>query len=171
MHPIVEQIYATKTVSDGTTTYSALNEQGQPTYMDRAEGELLQRVIADVQPTSTLEVGMAYGVSTVFICEALAKLPSSAAHIAIDPYQHEKWRGIGMHNVAAAGFGTLVTLLEERSELCLPRLLQERREIQMALIDGLHVFEQCALEFYYIDRLLPVGGVVVFDDVDWPPIR
>ena len=39
MHPILEEIYTTKTVTDGTTTYSALNPDNQkPTYMDRAEG-------------------------------------------------------------------------------------------------------------------------------------
>ncbi len=124
-----------------------------------------------MRPKTTLEVGMAYGVSTLFICEALADLPHPATHIAIDPHQSSKWHGIGLRNVQAAGFADKLRLLEERSELCLPRLLQEGTTIDLAFIDGLHHFEQCALEFYYIDRMLPVGGVVIFDDVNWPAIR
>jgi predicted O-methyltransferase YrrM len=171
LHPIVERIFETQTVTDGDHVYPATNAQGQPTYMDRAEAALIQRVIAQARPTTTLEVGMAYGVSTVTICEALATLPHSATHIAIDPHQSTKWRGIGLHNVRAAGLDGKLRVIEERSEFCLPRLLHEGTAIQVALIDGLHIFEQCALELYYIDRMLPVGGVVIFDDVDWPPIR
>jgi predicted O-methyltransferase YrrM len=171
MHPLLEAIYASQTVTDGTTQYSALNAQGLPTYIDRSEGALLQRTIAAVRPTTTLEVGMAYGVSTLFICEALADLPHPATHIVIDPHQGVKWHGIGLRNVRAAGFGDKLRFFEERSELCLPRLLQETTSVQVGFIDGLHHFEQCALEFYYIDRMLPVGGVVIFDDVNWPAIR
>jgi predicted O-methyltransferase YrrM len=172
MHPLLEEIYATKTVTDGTATYSALNPRNQrPTYMDRAEGALLQRTIAAVRPTTTLEIGMAYGVSSLFICEALARLPHPATHIVMDPFQREMWRNIGLRNVRAAGYGDLVRFFEEPSEYCLPRLLQQGTQVQFALIDGVHTFDQCALEFYYIDRMLPVGGVVVFDDVTWRAIR
>jgi predicted O-methyltransferase YrrM len=172
MHPILERIYATKTVTDGTATYSALNPRSQkPTYMDAAEGALLQRMIAAVRPTTSLEIGMAYGVSTLFICEALAQLPHPATHIVMDPLQRQMWRNIGLHNVRAAGYGDLVHFLEEPSEYCLPRLLQQGTQVQVALIDGVHTFDQCVLEFYYIDRMLPVGGVVIFDDVTWRAIR
>lgn len=171
MHPILEAIYATQTVTDGTTTYSGLNAKGQATYLDAAEGELLQRVIARVQPTTTLEVGMAYGISSLFICDALSRLVHPAEHIAIDPNQHTKWRAIGLHNLRAGGFEGMLRFFEERSEFCLPRLVEQGTAVQVALIDGLHLFDQCAVEFYYIDRMLPVGGVVVFDDVDWPAIH
>jgi predicted O-methyltransferase YrrM len=171
MHALLEAIYTSQTVTDGKARYSALNADGHPTYIDRAEGALLQRAIAAVRPTTTLEIGMAYGVSTLFICEALAELPHRATHIAIDPHQSTKWHGIGLRNASDAGFAGLLRFFEERSEFCLPRLLQEGTTVQVALIDGLHIFEQCALEFYFIDRMLPVGGTVIFDDVDWPAIR
>jgi predicted O-methyltransferase YrrM len=171
MHALLEAIYTTQTVTDGKAQYSALNPEGHPTYIDRAEGALLQRAIAAVRPTTTLEIGMAYGVSTLFMCEALAELPHRCTHIAIDPYQNTKWHGIGLRNASDAGFAELLRFFEERSEFCLPRLVQEGTTIQVALIDGRHLFEQCALEFYFIDRMLPVGGTVIFDDVDWPAIR
>jgi predicted O-methyltransferase YrrM len=172
MHPILEQIYATQTVTDGTSTYTALNPANQkPTYMDRAEGALLQRMIAAVRPTTTIEIGMAYGVASLFMCEALAGLQHRATHIVMDPFQGRMWRNIGLRNVRTAGYGELLRFFEEPSEYCLPRLLQEGTQVQVALLDGVHTFDQCALEFYYIDRMLPVGGVIIFDDVDWPAVR
>jgi predicted O-methyltransferase YrrM len=172
MNTILEQIYATKTVTDGTATYSALNPvSGKPTYMDAAEGALLQRMIAAARPTTTLEIGMAYGVSSLFMCEALAALPHATTHIVIDPFQARQWRNIGLRNVRAAGYGDLLRFFEEPSEYCLPRLAQQNTQVQVALVDGVHTFDQSTLEFYYIDRMLPVGGVVIFDDVYWPAIR
>jgi hypothetical protein len=148
MHPILEEIYATQTVTDGTSTYSALNpKNGRPTYMD------------------------AYGVSSLFICEALAMLPHEATHIVMDPLQGRQWRNIGLRNLRAAGYSDRISFFEEPSEYCLPRLVQQGTRVQFALVDGIHTFDQCALEFYYIDRLLPVGGVIVFDDVRWRAVR
>jgi predicted O-methyltransferase YrrM len=87
MHPILEEIYATRTVTDGTVTYSALNPTNQhPIYMDPVEGALLQRMIAAVRPTITLEIGMADGVSSLFICEALSHLPQEATHTSWTPF-------------------------------------------------------------------------------------
>ena len=100
---IVQRIFETQTVTDGAQVYPATNTQGHAMHIDRAEAALIQRVIADVCPTTTLEVGMAYGVSTLTMCEAIANLPHIATHIAIDPHQGTKWRGIGLHNVRAAG--------------------------------------------------------------------
>src|SRR5438445_6618434 len=137
MHPILKEIYATKTVTDGTGTYSALNPVNQrATYMDPVEGALLQRAIAAVRPTTTLEIGMAYGVSCLFICEALAQLPHTATHIVMDPLQRQMWRNIGLRNVRAAGYADFVRFFEEPSEYCLPRLIQEGTQVQVALIDG-----------------------------------
>jgi predicted O-methyltransferase YrrM len=172
MDRIVEEIYATKTVTDGTATYSALNPVNhRPTYVDPAEGALLQRMVLAVKPRTTLEIGMAYGVSTLFICEALAALPHPSTHIVMDPLQQCRWRNIGLRNVEAANYSRLLRFFEEPSEYCLPRLLQNGTQVQLAFIDGVHTFDQSALEFYYIDRMLPVGGVIVFDDVLWPAIH
>jgi predicted O-methyltransferase YrrM len=171
VNAIIDTIYATQQVTDGQRSFSALNAEGLPTYVDREEGALLQRVIRRIRPSTTLEVGMAYGVSTLFICEALVALEQPVRHMAIDPFQRDRWHGVGVHNVARAGFAPVVELIEERSETCLPRLLAQNVRIQFALIDGLHTFEQCALEFYYLDRLLDVGGAIVFDDADWRAIN
>ena len=128
MHPLLEEIYATKTVTDDAATYSGLNALNQrPTYMDPAEGALLQRMIAAVRPTTTLEIGMGYGVSSLFLCEALSQLPHRATHIVMDPLQRQMWRNIGLRNIRAAGYADLVRFFEEPSEYCLPRLRRARK--------------------------------------------
>jgi hypothetical protein len=117
-----------------------------------------------------MEIGLAYGLSTLCICEALAKV-GGRRHIAIDAFQSTIWNGIGIHNVHAAGFSNLIELREELSQDALPRLFAEGVKVDFAYIDGTHTFDQKIVDFFYVDRILNVGGVIAFDDCDWPSIH
>src|SRR5262249_25021657 len=139
-------------------------------HVSREDGAFLQRAIEATRATRTLEVGMAYGVSTLFICEALAQISAEARHVALDPFQHADWRGIGLANVKRAGFESIVEFHEKRSELALPAFLAEERVFDVVLIDGWHSFDQALVEFYYVNRMLRSGGIVLFDDANWPGI-
>jgi hypothetical protein len=100
----------------------------------------------------------------MFICEAIQQLPRPGRHIVMDPYQHGKWRGIGLKNVKDAGFGSIIDFRAEPSEILLPRLVEQGVQVDLAFIDGLHRFDQVNLEFFYVNRLLRPGGIVLFDD-------
>ena len=50
------------------------------------------------------------------------------------------------------------------SHVALPRLETEGTNIGLALIDGWHTFDYAMVDFFYVDRLLRVGGVVMLDD-------
>ena len=168
MNSVLERIIDTQQVSDGghSLPLSHPDFPNLAVAVDRAEGALLQRVIAEVEPRTSLEIGCAYGVSTLYICEALASLSHSARHIVLDPFQSTQWRGIGIRNVHDAGFGSLIDFREQYSELALPHLVCEGVTLDFALVDGWHTFDQVMVEFYYLNRLLRVGGVIVFDDAD-----
>jgi predicted O-methyltransferase YrrM len=166
MNPVLARILETGTIGQGTerTTLRHPEFPDRFSHVTRSTGELLQRAIRDVRPTVSLEVGLAYGVSTLFICDAIQSLPQPGTHIVLDPYQNGKWRGIGLKNLRDAGFEPIVEFHEEASELFLPKLVAEGRRVDLAFIDGLHRFDQALVEFYYINRLLRPGGVVLFDD-------
>jgi predicted O-methyltransferase YrrM len=139
-------------------------------HMSVADGQYLQKLLRSANATRSLEVGMAYGVSTLFICDELKRVSPSSVHVVIDPFQRSDWKGIGLANVARAGFSPLTEFFEEPSEFVLPRLAASGRELDFALVDGWHSFDQALVEFFYIDRMLRVGGIVAFDDADWPGI-
>src|SRR5260370_36976827 len=65
-------------------------------------GEFLQDLIRQRKSTTTLEVGLAYGISGLLICEALREC-GGKRHIAIDPNQSTHCEGIGFNNLAQAG--------------------------------------------------------------------
>jgi len=162
VNEVLKQILETGTVTDGRVSVPVHSN------VSKAEGQFLAEVIASTRPKSSIEIGMAFGISTLFLCEALAALSVPGTHIVIDPHQHRAWKGIGLRNLREAGYEHMVRFIEAPSEIALPQLLQEGLRIDFAFVDGLHRFDQVLLEFYYLNRLLSVGGVLVFDDTDYP---
>jgi predicted O-methyltransferase YrrM len=132
--------------------------------ISREEGRFLADLASRADVRTTIEIGCANGISGLYICSALAE-KSNPSHTAIDPFQSAWFGNRGADNIRQAGFD-FFHLIEERSEHALPRLLENGATYDMALIDGLHTADQTMVDFYYLDRLLRVGGIMVFDDVN-----
>lgn len=151
-----------------------IDSHGQPrpltVNMNRAEGDLIMRAFEAVKPDVSLEVGFAYGVSALFACSALDRNAKPSRHIVVDPCQSSLYEGIGQLNIERAGFDRFVELIEEPSETALPRLLLAGTRVQAAIIDGWHTFDHALVDFFYVNKMLEPGGVVIFDDVNMPAI-
>lgn len=164
MNSVLKEILETKKVSGEHETLPLLG------HVDEKEGALLSRVFESVRPLTSLEVGFAYGVSTLYICDALARAKQASRHIVVDPFQSTQWKGIGLRNVRRAGYERFVELREERSEIALPQLLAEDTALDAAFIDGWHTFDHALVDFFYINKMLRVGGIVVIDDATYPSV-
>lgn len=162
----IHEIYATNRV----VGRSGKVHQLQST-IDREEGEFLFRIIDDdPRIVQTLEVGCAYGLSSLFICAALLGRVR-ASHTIIDPFQNIQWDGVGIKNLEEAGI-SFFNLIELKSEFALPRLLEEfEGQFDFIFIDGVHTFDHTLLDCFYATRLLRVGGYLALDDVLFPSVR
>jgi predicted O-methyltransferase YrrM len=134
------------------------------------EGMTLFSLCAADNVTSTLEVGLAYGFSTVYLLAALAK-NGGGRHTAIDPYQATDWSGIGLTTARRlAADSTPLTqdsfvLIEQRSDLALVDLERTGRTFGLTFIDGYHRFDDVLVDFTHSARMCPVGGVIVLHDM------
>lgn len=140
-----------------------------PHSVDRPAGEALRELAVAEGARRTIEVGLALGLSAVFLSQAV--LENGGRHVAVDPFQEQSWNGAGLRTLREAGVAETVEVLEEESQLALPRLLSEGREFDFAFIDGDHRFEGVFLDLYYMTRLVRPGGVVVVDDMWMPSVR
>jgi len=165
MNNIIEEIYRKGIVRDELG-----NEYELHSSIDRSEGEFIHQLISsDPEIRKTLEVGCAYGLSSLYICSALSDR-DSAKHIIIDPFQHASWHGIGISNLRRAGI-SFFELIEQPSEFILPEIARnEPATFDMIFIDGWHTFDHTLLDLFYANRLLKVGGYIVIDDCNWPSI-
>jgi predicted O-methyltransferase YrrM len=163
---VLSRILSTNTVMDGRGNVLPLTAHIHPD-----DGEFLQNLVRQLRPRHSLEIGFAYGISTLFICDALAETGLAEKHIVCDPIQMKYWGGIGLKNVRDAGHGDLLDFRPLKSYVLLPQLEQSEVRVQFAFIDGYHTFDYVLVDFFFIDRILDVGGIVVFDDADMPSIR
>jgi len=131
----------------------------------------LYRAVLTKRPQTVLEIGMANGASTLAILSALAQLGGDRLLISIDPGQSGQWKNAGVNNVRANGFSSLHRLIEEPDYLALPDLVRQGLTPEAAYVDGWHTFDYVLLDFFYIDKLLPVGGIIGFNDCGWRAIH
>lgn len=162
MHPIAEEIYHSRRVIDPEGVQHQLHS-----HIDANEGAFLSSFIGDRHEiVRTLEIGCAYGLSSLHIADAI-KDRAGAFHIIVDPFQSTQWKSIGVNNLRRAGF-EFFELHEEPSEFALPSLAQQRAEsLDLVFIDGWHTFDHTLLDLYYANRLIRVGGYIVIDDCSW----
>ena len=117
-----------------------------------------------------IEIGLAYGSSALAIGEALiSQGQQDMKHVIIDAYQH-LFQDSGWEAIANAGLSDLCTLLTERSQLALPRLVTEGFVADAAFVDGSHVFHNVFVDLYFLRELVRPGGVIVLDDWQWPSV-
>lgn len=149
-----------------------------PVAIGPREGRALHDRVRHEGATRTLECGLGFAISTLFICEALLENGVDGKHVAADPYQYfglpahrTTYVGVGLEILEKAGVRDLVEFFPEESQVVLPRLLTEGREFDLAFIDGNHRFEGVFLDLIYSGRLLHEGGIVFVDDVQLPDVR
>jgi predicted O-methyltransferase YrrM len=148
-----------------------------PVAIGAAEGLALREWVHNEGALRTLETGLGFAVSTLFICEGLLANGPDGRHVAIDPYQlsglpmhRTTYVGVGLQILEEAGVRGLVEFHPKESQIVLPQLLAEGRSFDLAFLDGNHRFEGVFLDLVYSGRVLKEGGIVFVDDVDLPGV-
>lgn len=170
---IVKRIYADGVVVDAQGKEHSVGTSA----IDAMEGKTLYDLVLSHKKEGglrTLEIGMAHGISSLYIClahkerEAQGK-GAGGKHVAIDPFQVSQWEGIGRNNLMASGlWDGLAELREGLSHVELPKAIAAGEKYDVIFIDGTHQFDVKLMDFFFSDLLLHVGGVLVMDDVSLP---
>lgn len=101
-----------------------------------------------------IEIGLAYGVSALAIAEALiAQWARDATHLIIDAFQ-DHFRDAGWNAIEEAGLHDVCSLVRERSQLALPRLLAEGLVADAAFVDGSHIFHNVFVDLFYLREIV-----------------
>lgn len=163
---VLEAMYTT-----GTTSTSTGDERRLHSSISPRMSSALYRAVRRTRPKIAVEIGMAYGASTLAILTALRDNAEQAMLFSIDPSQGSYWESAGSANVHRAGLSDLHMLIEEPDYLALPNLILREQRIQLAYIDGWHTFDHVLLDAFYVDKILDPGGLVGFNDCGWPAVH
>lgn len=129
-----------------------------------AQGEIIAKLHRSLRPTLSIEIGLAYGFSTIFILDAM-KEANYGHHVALDPAEESLFHGIGLQAVKDAGLGERFEWMQRYSADALPTLLREGKHAQFIYIDGAHLFDYALVDFFLSDQILDIGGMILMDDM------
>jgi predicted O-methyltransferase YrrM len=143
-----------------------------PVAVPAPEGEALRDLVIAERASETIEIGLGYGVSALFICEGLLTNDAhDPKHLVIDPHQTDRFGEIGLDLLDRAGLANLVEHHSVPSEVALPTLLAEGRRFDLAFLDGNHRFDWVFLDLVFLGRLLRPGAAVFLDDYQLPAVQ
>ena len=132
-----------------------------------SDADALRDLLLAEQPRTVIEIGLAYGSSALAIAEALVTAGSDdARHVIVDAYQ-EQFHGCGWDAINGAGLAGLCRLVEERSQVALPRLLGDGFAADAAFVDGSHIFHNVFVDLFYLRELVRPGGMMILDDCSY----
>jgi len=141
-----------------------------PVAIDAIEGEALRDWVIKEKASHPIEIGLAYGISALFICEGLLMNGDpEAKHLVLDPYQ-ASFKNVGLQLLEDAGVSTLVEYCAEESQIALPRFVGEGRRYDFAFVDGSHLFDRVFLDLIYLGRLVRPEGIIFADDYQAPAV-
>ncbi len=149
LSPVLQEIY--------------LDPRYWPTITPPTQGYKLYRLTTEHDLQRTLEVGLAYGGSTLFFLAAHARR-GRGEHIALDPFQYEDYAGEGLNLIERSGLGERFRFEPVRSREGLRDLARGGEVVDLAYVDGDHMVWAVLSDLIGVDALLRPGGFLAFDD-------
>ena len=122
--------------------------------------QLLFRIVKQYQPTTIVELGTSFGISSAYMASAhpAAKLYTLEGATAIAKVASETFSTLGIQNVE---------LVEGDFDKTLSPLLASFPQIDLAFIDGNHR-KHPTLEYFYKFLLKSTDStILIFDDIHW----
>jgi predicted O-methyltransferase YrrM len=131
------------------------------------QGHTLHCIVLEHRLDLTLEIGLAFGGSALFICNAHQR-KGTGHHYAIDPFQIDSFDGVGQALIRKAGLGAYLQWLPTPAQTALPALRTTGMTFDLIYIDGDHGVTAVLSDFLHANALLKTGGFLALDDSHFP---
>ena len=165
---VIQELVTTESVTDSDGVERPLF----PVALSPSEAAALREWVVRERAVHTIEVGLAFGFSSLHICEGLVlNGDPNARHVAIDPNQLTGYKSAGLRVLQSADAAHLVDHHVEESQLLLPQFVRDGRRFDLAFVDGNHRFDAVFVDLFFLSRLVRRGGVVIVDDYSLPGIK
>jgi predicted O-methyltransferase YrrM len=116
----------------------------EPVSIGVEEGEAVRGLVVQERATRTIDAGLGYGIASLFMCAGLLEVGGSVTHVALDPFQDQRYADCGLQSLEDAAVADIVTFIPEPSELALPDLLRADQRFDVAFLDGNHRSTGCS---------------------------
>lgn len=145
-------------------------ELDKRTRISEPQGMWMFDAVRRLKPKRSLEIGLAYGFSTIYILAAIEET-GAGHHLALDPFQADFWHGVGALQARHLGMEQSFQVLQEFSVVALARLAAQKEEFEFIYIDGNHRFDDVLVDFTLSADVCPMGGNIILDDMWMPAVQ
>jgi predicted O-methyltransferase YrrM len=136
-------------------------------YCPDSEGDLIWSMIAKYGYRNCLETGFGTGSTAIYMLDATK---ANAGRVFSIDWSESQFNDIGRRNIERYGADGRHLLIEEPSWQVFPRLLTAGQQLDFVFIDGWKTFDYLVYELFIINRMLAVGGAIMFDDSYLPSV-
>jgi predicted O-methyltransferase YrrM len=138
--------------------------------IDHLTAITLNNLVKNNKYSNVLEIGMAFGTSSLAI---IAALPKSGLLYSIDPYQTDTkhWDSVGLIRLNESNATHKHRLIQEKSFIALPELIKKGNLFDLVYIDGWHTFDGTLIDLFYSDKLLKPNGVIGVNDTNFASVN
>ncbi|MFC3053380.1 class I SAM-dependent methyltransferase [Kordiimonas pumila] len=142
---------------------------GDLPYMSLANAKKVEKIFHKYKCRSVLELGFYHGVSTNYMAAILEELGGDRKVTTIDLVSAKQHSPNIEELASKTGLSERIEIFyEERSYLWrLMKLIEEGRKFDFCYLDAGHMWDDTALAFFLVDKLLNDGGLILFDDLNW----
>ena len=138
-----------------------------PTVTPFPQGHILHCIVLEHGLDLTLEIGLAFGGSALFICNAHQR-KGTGHHYAVDPFQIHSFDGVGLRLIRKAELGAYFQWLPTTAQVALPALSATGITFDLIYMDGDHGVTAVLSDFLHANALLKTGGFLALDDSHFP---
>ncbi len=146
------------------------HEIDSSTKVSFSQGSALAALHNSIKPSLSIEIGLAYGFSALFILDSMFE-NNYGKHVAIDPYEVAVYHGIGLKSIHDLKFDDRFEWQEATAIDALSTMRRGGVRAQYIYIDGHHTFDASLIDFCCSDKILDTGGVIILDDMWMPSIK
>jgi predicted O-methyltransferase YrrM len=128
------------------------------------KGRILNTIVRVMRSEKCLELGTAYGMSALFIIEALKSI-GEASHLTT--IERLKFQFLLASKMLNTRYGDHVSCHLGLTEEVLPNLVKSLSKIDFMFHDAAHTKEHYIRDFNLVLPILVPGSVVLIDDIRW----
>lgn len=132
------------------------------------EGDLMHALIREGGFKNCLETGFGTGSTALYMLDATRPFGGRVTSIDWSP---DNFNAIGRQVIDRSGMADRHQLIERQSYLVMAEMLTANQSLDFVFVDGWKTYDYLAYECFIINRLLNVGGVIMFDDAYLPSVR
>ena len=114
------------------------------------------------KPKKVLEIGLATGMSSMVILNALNMFDGEILY-SVDPFQKTQWNSVGLYNIDNVKQNIKHKLVEKLSDVAFDEF--ENNFFDMILIDGPHDKMAVIGDINNTKRVLKINGIMILDDI------